>query len=74
MPVRRLRSLDEAEQSVWLDRNDPRLWPTIRSVWELADRLYCPRRLPAGVYKYRSIDEANQVRESWEQLDVNRLH
>jgi hypothetical protein len=41
MPGRRILSLDEAEQSVWLDMDDPRLWPTIAGVWALAERL-CP--------------------------------
>ena len=47
MPIRRLRSLDEAEQSVWLDTDDPRLWPAVKDVWTLAERLY-RRRFPPG--------------------------
>lgn len=71
MPVRRLTSLQEAEESVWLDVDDPRLWPTIRLVWDLADRLYPHGRFPTGVHKHRSIAEANQARESWEQANIS---
>jgi hypothetical protein len=67
MPVRRLRSLKDAEQSVWLEPDDPRLWKTIRSVWELADRLY-PPRFPPGAYKYRTIEDLNRQKQEWEAL------
>ena len=69
MPVRRFRSLDEAEQSVWLERDDPRLWPSVETVWDLADRLN-PLRFPPGVYKHRGIDGANRLAESWEKLRI----
>ena len=70
MPIRRLRSLDEAEQSVWLDADDPRLWPAVKNVWTLAERLY-RRRFPPGVYKHRTIDEANRQTDLWETFDAN---
>ena len=70
MPVRRLRSLDEAEQSVWLDADDPRLWQAVKEVWSLAERLYC-RRFPPGVYKHRTIAEANRQTDQWEASDAN---
>jgi hypothetical protein len=69
MPVRRLRSLQEAEESVWLDRADPRLVPTIREVWRLADRM-SPPSYPPGVYKHRSIEELNAQTEAWECANV----
>lgn len=70
MPIRRLRSIEEAEQSVWLDANDPRLWPAVKGVWTLAERLY-RRRFPPGVYKHRTIDAANRQTDLWEAFDAN---
>ena len=70
MPVRRLRSLDEAEQSVWLDADHPQLWPAVKDAWTLAERLYY-RRFPPGVYKHRTIEEANHQTDLWETLDAN---
>jgi hypothetical protein len=67
MPVRRLRSLIEAEQDAWLDRDDPHLWAAIETVWELAGRLYS-RRFPPGVHKHRTIDELNRQTEEWDNL------
>ena len=65
MPVRRLHSLEEAERSVTFHPDDPRLLPTIRTVWALADRM-CPRHFPPGLYKHRSILDLNRQSEQWE--------
>ncbi len=64
MPVRRLKSLAEAEESVWMARDDERLIATIREVWRLADRM-CPPRFPPGVYRHRSIEAANAQTAAW---------
>jgi hypothetical protein len=69
MPVRRYRSLEEMEDSVWIDRDDPRLWPTIASVWALSARLF-PVRFPPGLYKHRSIEDANRLTEQWEAENI----
>jgi len=71
MPVRRFRSLEEMEGSVWLEPDQPRLWPTIASVWELAARL-CPPRFPPGTYKHRSIEDANRQADTWEAASIAR--
>lgn len=71
MPVRRLRTLEEAQESVWLDRDDPRLVNTIREVWRLADRL-SPPRFPPGLYRHRSIEAANAQTAAWEKWAARR--
>jgi hypothetical protein len=65
MPVRRLRSLQEAEDSVWLDRDDPRLASRIRALWRLSGRLN-RRKYPPGCHRYKSIEELNRQVEAWE--------
>lgn len=64
MPVRKLRSLDEAEEACWRDPHDPLLWRQIAAVWDLSRRL-APRRFPPGVHKHRSIEEAGAQAERW---------
>ena len=74
MPVHKLRTLQEAEDALWRDPDDPQLWSHIASLWEFSHRLF-PRKFPPGVYKHRSIEEANQQREAWNRQaiqDVNR--
>lgn len=65
MPVVKLRSLEDAERSLWLDRDDPALWPTVAALWRLSNRLH-PRHYPPGVYKHRSMEELNAMSEDWE--------
>ena len=73
MPIRRFRSPAEMDSTVWLDRDDPRLWPTIASVWELSTRL-CPVHFPPGLHKHRSMEEANRLSEKWETANVLRAN
>jgi len=65
VPVRKLRSLQEAEDSLVNDPKDPGHWASIAALWELSERLF-PRRFPPGVYKYRSIEALNKQRDAWE--------
>jgi hypothetical protein len=59
------------ERTVWLDRDDPQLWPTIASLWALSARL-CSAHLPPGLRKHRSVEEANRQTDSWEADTVCR--
>lgn len=65
MPVRKFRSLQEMEDSLWRQPGAPELSRAIASVWEFARRT-CPRSFPPGVYKHRSIEDAEHQREQWE--------
>ena len=71
MPVKRLRTLEQAEDALVLDPDDPNLWRSIAGLWELSSRL-CPPSLPPGVFKHRSIEALNRQREAWEEAAVRR--
>lgn len=68
MPVRKFKSVEEMDGNTWYDRSDPRLFRAIRTTWEFAQRVTRPR-FPPGVYKHRTIEEAEELRESWEQAN-----
>jgi hypothetical protein len=70
MPVRKFRSLQEMEDSLWREPGDPALWRAIAGVWEFAERT-CPRSFPPGVYKHRTIEEAQALREKWQEADFD---
>ncbi len=72
MPVRKFRSLQEMEDSLWREPGEPELLKAIRSVWSFAART-CPRRFPPGVYKHRSLEEAQRQREIWEEESFQEL-
>ena len=40
-----------------------------RYIWSLPE-LICPLRFPPGVYKHRSIEEAEVLRKQWQRANV----
>lgn len=72
MPVRKFRSLQEMEDSLWRAADDPELPPAVARVWSFADRL-TERRFPPGVHKHRSIEEAQALRDHWEEDNFRRF-
>jgi hypothetical protein len=58
LPVKKFRSLEEAERARWLEPGSPEIWQAARRRWALhrtLDRSERPKR--RGVFKYRSIAE-----------------
>jgi hypothetical protein len=72
MPVRKFRNLQDMEDSLWREPGDPRLGKAIDSVWKFAAQT-CPRSFPPGVYKHRSIEDAQRLRDLWEEKDFEAL-
>lgn len=72
MPIRKFRTLEEMEDALWRAPTDPALSAAIARVWEFGDRI-APRRFPPGVYKHRSIDAAQALRERWEEANFRRF-
>ena len=68
MPVRKFRSVEEMEGNTWREPGDPQLYRAIRETWEFAERTLRPR-FPPGVYKHRSIEDANKLRDEWERAN-----
>jgi hypothetical protein len=72
MPVRRFRRIEDMEDSLWREPGDPGLWRAIERVWRFAAET-CPLRFPPGVYRHRSIEEAKQQRERWDEANFRAL-
>jgi hypothetical protein len=64
MPVRKFRSVEEMSQPVWRTPGDPALFRAIAALWQLGVRT-STRHYPRGVHKHRSIDEMQQLQETW---------
>ena len=71
MPVRKFRSIEEMSDAdlTWLPQGSPESWRAIRRVWARAQAM-APWRVPSGVYRYRTMDEANAQRAEWERACV----
>jgi hypothetical protein len=65
MPVKRFRSLAEAERASWLEPGDPRIWEAARQRWALHRALgHATVALRRGVFRYASIDEKQRLTRS----------
>lgn len=65
MPVYKYKTFEEAERALWNFNPDEAYHDKVAQLWEFANRL-CPITYPKGIFKYRSIEEANQQRYEWE--------
>ena len=71
MPVRKYRSVEEMsemEDSFWVPPGTPEHIAAVRRVLEYAALFGTWKNNPRGVFKYRSMEEAQAQREEWERL------
>lgn len=59
MPIKKIRHLQEKEDSLWYEPGAPEIWRAIEAVWKFAEQT-CPQRFPPGVYKHRTIEDAQR--------------
>ncbi|HEX5060878.1 MAG TPA: hypothetical protein VFV99_16035 [Kofleriaceae bacterium] len=71
MGVKKFRDISEIEDVVY-ERGSRKLYEVIRYVWGLSD-VICPQRFPSGVFKHRTIEDAEALREQWEEANF-RAH
>lgn len=64
MPVQKFRDLDSAREALWRRPDDPGSLRRAAWLWAFSARL-CPPRIPPGVQRYRSIEDAQRAREAW---------
>lgn len=75
MPIRKFRSIEEMDQArheLWCDRPDAAYFERVGKLWELSSRVN-PRTLPRGVFKFRSLQEAQAHRDRLLSEHVQRL-
>ena len=56
------------EDALWRPPGDPDLARAIAAVWDFAART-CQGSFPAGVYRHRSLEEAQRLREEWDEAN-----
>lgn len=64
MPIKKFRDISEMQGNTWHEPGSPELFRAIRTTWEFADRTLRPF-FPPGVYKHRSIEDMERLREMW---------
>lgn len=64
MPVRKFRSIEQMKRGTWHEPGSPELFEAMRATWDLAHRTLRPY-FPPGVYKHRSLEDAERLRDQW---------
>lgn len=64
MSIQKFKTLDEAEQALWCYNPDEKYFKQVRELFKLANRL-CPPDFPRGIFKYRTMEEANNAKQEW---------
>ena len=71
MPIKKFRDISQIEEPRY-ERGSRQLYEVIRHVWGLSDAI-CPLRFPEGVFRHRTIEDAEARRAKWED-DNFRAH
>ena len=69
--MRKYRSVEEMPDEVWREPGSPELLEAIRTTWARAER-FAPKRFPPGVYRHRSLDDAQKLKEEWARKNFER--
>lgn len=64
MSVQKFKTHEEAQRALWCFHPDEEYYKRVSRLFKLANRL-CPPNFPRGVFKYRTIEEANKAKEKW---------
>jgi hypothetical protein len=64
MPIRKFRSIEDMPDWTWYEPGDPRLMEALRQVEGFVRATVDPR-FPPGVYKHRTIEDAERLVQQW---------
>jgi hypothetical protein len=64
MGLQKFKSFQEAERALWCFNPDEKYFKQVRELFKLANRL-CSPNFPRGIFKYRTLEEANKAKEEW---------
>ena len=72
MPVYKYKTFEKAQRALWNFHPDENYFKQVSDLWDTADKL-CPIRYPRGVFKFKSIKEAQKQRKEWEIAHAKRI-
>jgi hypothetical protein len=64
MSIQKFKTFEEAEKALWCKEPDENYYKRINNLFELAYRLN-PPNYPRGIFKYKTLEEANKQKEEW---------
>jgi len=73
MPLYKFKTFEEAERALWNFHPDEAYYKRVADLWDFASKLN-PIKYPAGIFKFKTIEEANRHREEIERDHAKKLH
>lgn len=65
MAVQKFKTFQEAREALWTFKPDAAYYESLQSFWLAIDRLQPIKKYPQGVFKYRTMEEADQAMKDW---------
>jgi hypothetical protein len=72
MPVYKYKTFEEAERAFWNIKVDDEHFKRVAELWEFAHELN-PLSYPPGIFKFKTIEEANRHRDEIELAHAKQL-
>ncbi len=67
MPVYKFKTFEDAERALWTLNPDDEYYRRVRGLFEIAFRL-APPKCRRGIFRFSSIEEANEFRRNEEAI------
>jgi hypothetical protein len=72
MPIRKFKTLEEADRAISITYHpDEAYFKRVAALWNFADKLD-PVSWPRGIFKFKTIEEANKHREEIEKAHAQK--
>ena len=65
MPVQKFKTFEDAEKALWNFQPDDKYFARVAAHWDFANALN-PIKYPKGIFKFKTMEEANEHREAIE--------
>ena len=62
--IQKFSTFEEADKALYCFEPDQRYFERVARLWDFVDWV-CPRTYACGIFRYRSIEEANEQAEKW---------
>ena len=68
-PIQKFRSFDEADEALYCFEPNQEYYERVARLWDFVDWV-CPREYSRGIFRYGSIEEANEQADEWLQANA----
>ena len=70
--IQKFSTFGEAEEALYCFEPDQEYFERVARLWDFVDWI-CPRKYARGIFRYRSIEKANEQADEWLRANTERL-